>query len=102
MRWFWPSTRQLVKAVLTNTEKIMDGVADLKQAVADVATNVAGETTAINDEIAIVEAVVAKLQAGGLTDAEAEALAQQLQGTVTNIKASTGTLTAETTKLQAI
>jgi len=63
----------------------MSGVADLQSAVAALAT-------AVQTEIAEVQAVIAALQAGALTDAQAEALAQQLQSSVTNLNNETATL----------
>lgn len=66
----------------------MSGIDDLNAAV----TAVVG---AVQSEISEVEAVIAALQSGGLTDSQAEALAQQLQGSVTN-------LNNETTKLQGL
>lgn len=86
----------------TQETKIMAGIDDLRTAVADVATNQQAATDAISTEIAAVEAAIAKLQAGGLTDAEAEALAQSLEGNVANLKTASDSLTAETTKLQGI
>lgn len=63
-------------------EKLMSGVDDLNAAVASIATDLTAET-------AVVQQVIAALQqagqGGGLTDAQAEALAQQLQGSATNI-----------------
>ena len=78
----------------------MAGIDDLKAAVADVGTKVDGLTTAITAEIQVVEAVIAKLKAGSLSDADAEALAQQLTGVSTNLSTATQALSDETTKLQ--
>lgn len=63
----------------------MSGVADLTQAVTDVATAITAET-------AVVTQVVAALQAGGLSDAQAEQLAATLEGSVTNINNQTAAL----------
>lgn len=104
-----PSLRQLLEAVLTNQaaqlgiqEKIMAGIDDLKAAVASTAAEITAASTSISTEIAAVEAAIAKLQAGGLSDADAEALAQTLQGSVTNLTTAQGTLDAETTKLGSV
>jgi len=63
----------------------MSGVDDLNKAVSDVAT-------AVNNEIDVVNQVIAALKAGGITDAQAEALAQQLEGSVTNLNNEVTTL----------
>ena len=98
-----PTIRQLLQTVLTKQEKIMAGVDDLKAAVAAIATALVALSTSITNEIAEVTAVITKLQqGGGLSDADAEALAQQLQGSVTNLTAAQGSLDAETQKLSAM
>jgi uncharacterized coiled-coil protein SlyX len=62
-------------------EALMSGFDDLKAAVESL-------TTAVNNEISVVNDVIAKMkQGGGLSDAEAEALAQKLQGSVDNLNA---------------
>ena len=73
--------KQLVQ-VLANQKVIMSGVSDLNAAVAKVTTDVVALTTAVN-------AVIAALQAGGITDAQAETLAQTLQAGLTQIEADT-------------
>lgn len=64
--------------ILKELVKLMSGVDDLNTAV----TNL---TTAVNTEITAVNAVIAALQAGGITDSQAEVLAQTLQSSITNL-----------------
>jgi lysozyme family protein len=82
--------RELRDAVLnklsTMEKKLMSGVDDLKAAVQAIADDLTAETVVINE-------VVTALQAGGLSDADAEALAQKLQGSAGVITTSTTTLT---------
>ena len=52
---------------------------------ADLQAAVAALTEAVTNEITVVNAVIAALKSGGLSDADAEALAVQLQGSVTNL-----------------
>ena len=83
---FWrSSTRQLLHQILTNTEKIMSGQTDLNTAVAAISTDLAEENV-------VIQQVITALQSGSLTDAQAEALAVQLQGSATNIAAATTSL----------
>jgi uncharacterized phage infection (PIP) family protein YhgE len=70
-------------------KRIMSGVDDLNAAVASIATDLTAETTVVNQVVAALQAAG---QGGGLTDAEAEALAQQLQGSATNITTLTTNL----------
>lgn len=67
----------------------MSGISDLNDAVAAIATAVTTEVAKVDEVIAILQ------QGGGLSDAQAEALAQTLQGASAN-------LTAETEKLQGL
>lgn len=64
---------RLFHHVLHQQERIMSGIDDLKAGVANI-------TQAITDLNTLVEQVIAKLKQGGLSDADAEALAQQLHG----------------------
>lgn len=66
--------------------RIMSGVQDLQTAVAGIATDLTAED-------AVIAQVIAALQAGNLTDAQAEALAVQLQSSRSNIQASATSLT---------
>lgn len=63
----------------------MSGVDDLKAEIGTIATDLTAEQDVINQ-------VIAKLQGGGLSDADAEALAQQLKGSADNITAATTSL----------
>ena len=85
--WGRQSNSRMLREILENTRRIMAGVDDLNKAVADVATAITAET-------AVVTQVVTALKAGGLTDAQAEALAQALEGSVTNINTQTAALQA--------
>ena len=85
MRFLQQLIRLLFAEVLANQEKLMSGVDDLKNTI----TNI---LTAITDLNALVEQVVAKLKGGGLSDADAEALAVQLQGGIQAINDETAKL----------
>jgi hypothetical protein len=63
----------------------MSGVADLNAAVAAIASDLTAEG-------AVIQEVITALQNGGLTDAQAEALAVQLQGSATVITTATTNL----------
>ena len=78
----------------------MSGIDDLNAAVASLKTAVDANTTSTNNEITVVNQVIATLQAGGLTDAQAEALATQLQTSVTNLSTSQAALDAESKSIQ--
>ena len=80
-----PSIRQLLETVLSKLEKLMSGVSDLNAAVAALTNAVATENTAI-------QAVIATLQAGGISDAQAETLAQTLQASISSIQTETANL----------
>jgi Na+/H+ antiporter NhaB len=80
-----PSIRQLLQTVITNTEKIMSGQTDLNTAIQGIADDLTAENVVIQE-------VITALQAGSLTDAQAEALAVKLQGSRTTIETSTTAL----------
>ena len=87
MFWRKPSIRQLLQTVINQQEKIMSGIDDLKAAVQKIADDLTAEQ-------AVIQEVIAALQAGGLSDADAEALAVKLQGSAGNIESATASLTA--------
>ena len=80
-----PTIRELLQTLITNTEKIMSGQTDLNTAVTKIASDIAAEQ-------AVIQSVITALQSGSLTDAQAEALAVQLQGSATNIETATTSL----------
>lgn len=103
MRFFWQKCGVCKYKHLSNRElleKIMSGVDDLNTAVATLTQAVTDNTTAVNNEITVVNQVIAALQAGGITDAQAEALAQSLQGSVTSVQAASQALNDEVTNIQ--
>ncbi len=63
----------------------MSGVSDLQAAVAAIQTNITAED-------AVIQQVITALQAGSLSDSQAEALAQTLQGVVTDVSTQTQSL----------
>lgn len=80
----------------------MSGISDLQEQVAALKTAVDANTTSTNNEIAVVNQVIAALQAGGgLTDQQAEDLATQLKGSVDNLNASQAALDSEAQSIQA-
>lgn len=85
--WFPKPKRERCKRLTDRQllEKIMAGIEDLKAAVTAI-------VAAIGNLNTLVEQVIAKLQAGGLSDADAEALAVQLQGGITAINDETAKL----------
>jgi len=79
----------------------MSGVSDLQAAVAAVAaeqTSFAAVVTTVIDDIT---KAIAALQAGGLSDSAAEALAQQLQSSVTALQASQTSLSSSDAALES-
>ncbi len=111
---FWSPTRLILSAIRESREqiltrlaalekKVMSGVDDLKLAIADVAQTQADESASIEAEFTAIESAIAKLQqGGGLSDADAAAMAAQLQTAVGNMKAAKANIDTETAKLQAI
>lgn len=81
----------------------MSGVDDLKAAVASTATNLTTVSTdlgAVSGKIDTAIALIQSLrQSGGLSDADAEQLAQTLQGANTQVSAAQASLDAEADKL---
>ena len=91
------ATQHAVHHILDLQEKLMSGFDDLNTAVAANTAAVTANTAAVTAEIAAVNSVIATLKAGGITDAQAETLAQTLQSSVTAIGASTASLNTEAT-----
>ena len=103
-KWMVAEIRECRDAVLNQLsvmeKRLMSGFDDLKAAVESLKTVVQQETDAVNLEITTVNAVIAQLKQGGLSDADAEALAQSLQGAVTNLSASVTNLNNESQSVQ--
>lgn len=101
MKWLRkPSIRQLLMTVIAHQERIMAGIDDLNNAVSALKDEVAANTTSTNNFIAVVESVLAALKTGGLTDAQAAAMAVKLQSGVTDLTAAQASLDAEAQKIQ--
>lgn len=84
-----------IDRIASQQEKLMSGFDDLNAAVTANTAAVVALTASVDAEITAVNAVIAALKAGGITDAQAEALAQTLQTSVTNLGAATTTLNNE-------
>lgn len=83
-------------------EHIMSGVEDLKASVSALQSEVTTLQTSITNSIAAQELILTEIQNlknnGGLSDADAETLAQSVNASVTALQTSGGSLDAETTK----
>lgn len=78
----------------------MSGIDDLKAAVTSLKVAVDANTASTNNEIAVVNTVINALKGGGLTDADAEQLAQTLAASVGNLQSSQTALDSEAQSIQ--
>ena len=98
----------ILDKLATMEKTIMSGFDNLKAQVQNLAGAITAQTDAINqekaavdNEIAVVNDAIAKLKAGGLSDADAQSLADTIGAAIGNIQTSNSNIADSAAKLNS-